>query len=428
MVQEDRAVVEGINRISVKGFKSLANESTIEIRPLTILAGTNSSGKSSIMQPILLMKQTLASSFDPGALLLNGPHARFTSVEQMLSHLNGKRVTDTFSVEVGTEDIDIKVFYYSNKKPGLRIERMEVVRKNSTKANTKSVISTDMTKEDVHNYSEYFRERDVDNWEVKRDFCFLRLIPSPYDVGFYFDFTNDFMASELNRLIHLPGLRGNPERTYTTTAVDELHNICRGTFEKYTASIIHEWQESGDTEKLLLLGQQMKLLGLTEQVKTKQINDTEVEVFVSRTLGATNEEDWVSIADVGLGVSQTLPVAVALLFAEPGQVVYIEQPEIHLHPRAQYNLAKLLAHAATRGVKVVIETHSSLLLRGLQTLVATVELDNDLVALHWFTRDEQGATVITSADLDEIGASGLQESARLFAGLSGIGQLCGDDR
>lgn len=242
-------------------------------------------------------------------------------------------------------------------------------------------------------------------WEVSRTFCFL-------EITFFINSNARFgygaapLAIEINRLIHLPGLRGNPQRTYATTAVDELHKICRDTFETYTASIIHDWQESNDTEKLLTLGQHMKLLGLADQVKTKQINDTEVEVFVSRTMNATDDEDWVSIADVGLGVSQTLPVAVALLFAEPGQLVYIEQPEIHLHPRAQYNLAKLLAQAAERGVKVVIETHSSLLLRGIQTLVATEELDNDLVALHWFTRNAKGETQINSADMDEIGAFG----------------------
>ena len=88
-------------------------------------------------------------------------------------------------------------------------------------------------------------------------------------------------------------------------------------------------------------------------------------------------EDLVSIADVGFGISQTLPVIVALLAAEPGQLVYIEQPEIHLHPRAQMAMAKILADAANRGVRVVAETHSSLLLLGIQSLVAEGKLSPD---------------------------------------------------
>src|SRR5438477_6762648 len=75
--------------LSVAGFKSIADEQTIEIRPLTLLAGSNSSGKSSIMQPLLLLKQTLEAPYDPGPLLLIGPHVRFTSSKQMLSRIPG---------------------------------------------------------------------------------------------------------------------------------------------------------------------------------------------------------------------------------------------------------------------------------------------------------------------------------------------------
>ena len=78
-------MAEGITRISVKGFKSIADECSIEVRPLTILAGANSSGKSSINAAILMMKQTLEATYDPGPLLLDGPNVRFTSADQFLS-------------------------------------------------------------------------------------------------------------------------------------------------------------------------------------------------------------------------------------------------------------------------------------------------------------------------------------------------------
>jgi predicted ATPase len=98
---------------------------------------------------------------------------------------------------------------------------------------------------------------------------------------------------------------------------------------------------------------------------------------------------------------------VALLVAREGQAVYIEQPEIHLHPRAQKQMAEVLADAARRGVKVIAETHSALLLRAVQTLVAKGELSREIVKLHWFSRDEKnGVTEVRSADLDENGAFG----------------------
>jgi len=150
----------------------------------------------------------------------------------------------------------------------------------------------------------------------------------------------------------------------------------------------------------------LKQLGLTQQIRARKLTETEIDLQVSR-LADGRADDMVSIADVGSGVSQTLPVLVALRAAEGGRLVYLEEPEIHLHPRAQTRLADILADAAKRGVRVVAETHSSLLLTAVQTLVAKGELDSKLVKLHWFQRDaETGNTYVTSADLDENGAFG----------------------
>jgi predicted ATPase len=147
-------------------------------------------------------------------------------------------------------------------------------------------------------------------------------------------------------------------------------------------------------------------LDLTQKIVARKVNETEIDLQVSR-LRDVNPDDMVSIADVGFGVSQILPVLVALRAADEGRLVYLEEPEIHLHPRAQAKLADILADAAKRGVRVVAETHSSLLLTAIQTLVAKGELDAKLVKLHWFQRDPKtGITQVCSANLDENGAFG----------------------
>ena len=149
-------------------------------------------------------------------------------------------------------------------------------------------------------------------------------------------------------------------------------------------------------------------MGLTWKVDTKQIDDTQIEIRVARVTnkGKSKSTDMVSIADVGFGLSQTLPVVVALLVAEPEQLVYLEQPEIHLHPRAQANLAQLLVDAANRGVRVVVETHSELLIRRVQSLIAEDKIAAEKVKLHWFSQDDNGFTKVTTAELDETGAFG----------------------
>src|SRR5579862_9180573 len=91
-------MADGITRIAVEGFKSIAKRQEIEIAPLTILAGANSSGKSSIMQPLLLLKQTLEAPYDPGPLLLDGPELHFTAASQFFSVRSTHSYADKFDV------------------------------------------------------------------------------------------------------------------------------------------------------------------------------------------------------------------------------------------------------------------------------------------------------------------------------------------
>jgi predicted ATPase len=108
-------------------------------------------------------------------------------------------------------------------------------------------------------------------------------------------------------------------------------------------------------------------------------------------------------------VSQALPVIVALRRAIPGQLVFIEQPELHLHPNAQIAMARVIVDAVRRGVRVVVETHSSLLLIGIQTAIAngSPELAAKEVLLHWFSRDlKTGDAQVSSHTLDSKGGFG----------------------
>jgi len=397
-------------KIAVRGYKSIVEEQSIEIRPLTILAGANSSGKSSIMQPLLLLKQTLDSQYDPlGALKLDGPNVLFTSADQLLS-----KGSDGFFVGWHIRSFKLGLHFVKSPEVGFDIERMDY----EDGPQDKATLHKDMNSEELksllsHSYlklplplelSQQLQFQGV----IKRSRCFLYVAllqagrrESEF-VGLFPD-AAVIAREQLLRLIHLPGLRGNPKRTYPVTGVGPTFT---GTFENYTASVIARWQTS-EKEKLAKLCRDLETLGLTWKVEARPINDAQVELQVGRLPRATRggARDLVNIADVGFGVSQALPVVVALNVAQPGQLVYIEQPEIHLHPRAQAAMAELLADAARRGVLVVAETHSSILIRKIQTLVAQGKLKPEIVKLHWFERKD-GVTTIRSADLDERGAFG----------------------
>ena len=390
--------VEGITKIAVSGFKSLAEECTIDIRPLTILAGANSSGKSSIMQPLLMLKQTLEAPYDPGPLLLDGPNVQFTSAEQFLSKLIGEERADRFQIQIETNEHSSVGTTFRKGQSGIELAEINIERKSFLHPE-RFTLYPEMPPEEIKSLADQGLIPKGFN-VVKRSRCFLGL--ESQDGHKSLDMTHDLAFNIVNS-IHLPGLRGNPERTDKLASMGPWYI---GRFENYVASIIHEWQETTD-ERLETLARDLHTFGLTWRVGTEKIGDIGIEIKVGRlTQDKTGETDMVSIADVGFGVSQVLPVLVALIVAESGQLVYIEQPEMYLHPRAQVALARVLAAAAKRGVHVVAETHSSLLLLAIQTLVAEGDLSPELVKLHWFTRDDNGATKIDTADLDEAGAYG----------------------
>jgi predicted ATPase len=401
---------KSISKIAVKGFKSIYDEIEIDIKPLTILSGANSSGKSSIMQPLLLLKQTLDAPADPGALKLDGANTAFTSTEQLFSRDKTNKNPE-FSIRIQlTNNHWVKTVFGKGPKPGLEVNETEYLFAGTPLRVTKKMKPAQL----VASIPESYRDMTKDSLKkVSRERCFL--FPE-----FFFETDDrqslwaevpsfairpqtDFVSS-ISSVIHLPGLRGNPQRYYPINSVDSSFV---GTIDFYTASIIHKWQTE-KSPKLKELINFLKQLGLSTKIKAKSIDDTRIEIQVSRRINGKSSDanDLVSIADVGFGVSQALPAIVAILVAEPGQLVYLEQPEIHLHPKAQRNMAVILAQAAKRNIKIVVETHSIILLREIQTIIAKGELSPKQVALHWFSRNDEGKTTVTTAELDEDGAYG----------------------
>lgn len=421
--------INKIKELSVAGYKSIYEEQKIRVAPLTILAGANSSGKSSFMQPFLLMKQTLESPYDAGVFLLDGENVTITDIDQMMTRLGTKNQLSEFSIsiivdngdrfsscyeKIETEGLNIKrqEFYFSSDKknytlfPKMRSNDIEKVFKYLM---GETVIG-DMTKNLPQNYSfQILMGRIFLTPQIQQNSSGEMLNNMLFAVNELVSLRHGIIQAKITltikNIIHLPGLRGNPERAYPKLAI---YKVFPGRFEVYTASIIHHWQSNKETEKIQELENSLQYLGLTSKIEVKQIYDTRIEIHVGRlpTAKKGRSKDMVNIADVGFGVSQTLPILVALIQAKPEHTVYIEQPETHLHPKAQYQLAELFAKAAKRGVRLIIETHSSLIIQGIQTLVAKGEFAPKDVALHWFSRDKSGATKIDSAELDENGAFG----------------------
>jgi hypothetical protein len=399
----------------VAGFKSAIDTVRVNFRDITILAGVNSAGKSTIMQPLLLIKQTIEKPFDPGALAIDGPLARFTNAEQFFSHGGSKDGTQKFSIKFEHGITNVKFNYGRSAAGGIDLTDISFGRgkKEYSWENGQALTKDHESIADalaLEGLSKGYLKHLPSKLSIGRDRVVLAVGEQLSGIGpsarthFFFFSPATNIADEVQNLIYLPGLRGNPERHYLISAGGPQYP---GNFNDYVASIIHLWTTTAD-DRLKRLENNLKHLGLTWRVTTRAVDDTRVEVRVGRLPAAARggARDTVNIADVGFGVSQTLPVLAALLAGTRNQIVFIEQPELHLHPRAQVALADIIIQAAEQGVRPVIETHSSLLILALQAAIAEGRIAPDRVSLNWFTRDSIGQTRVTEARIGEDGSYG----------------------
>lgn len=414
------AVLTGL---SVSGYKAAIEQTSIHVGALTLLAGANSSGKSSIMQPMLLLKQTLEATVDPGPLQIDGPNVYFTSAQrQMFSRRpDGTRVRGCrfgFTLSDGSSfSCDFSV---------MRSGRVGLSRMIFVLPDTPAFALADgMSREQILKALPAEIRAGIEDSEskvdesvrsqmrlsVRRTRCLLYL---QYGVAIdgesaQFAFSTNYLtptdalANVIIRCIHVPSFRSIEQRLYP---FNETGATFPGEFDSYVGSVLEHWQRA-EPEKLVALGRDLGRLGFATKITTTRSSDVDIDILVNLygRRRKIDKEPMVSVADVGFGVSQVLPVLVALRVATPHHLVYVEEPESHLHPRAQLVLAAIIAESVARGTRVIIETHSSLLLLGIQAALARGELDSGGVQLYWFTRTAKG-THVTRAVVGSDGSYG----------------------
>ena len=407
----------------------------LHVCPLTILAGANSGGKSSAIKPLLLLRQTLDNTTDPGPLQIWGPNVQFERISQLLTKLSTTTSMDTITIDLDMTNghLHLELSRISDFRIGIKkaeynlsyelpswAHRLELdPRMTSVEIDMQL---PDYTRTHVSNLtttlkptqSKSGRESDAPssflsdpNWSVRQERCFPHIAySSPAMDYFKIDLSSHPSANfskALKSILHVSSERKIGGRIHQALEVQTVETGLPGLFELYTASIIENWQQSHDI-RLDLLKDSLRELELTTDIFAFRRGDAALELYVGRP--QSTEPTVVSLADVGLGVSHALPVLVALEFAMPGQLVYVEHPESHLHPRAARGLARALVRAARRGVRVVAETHSSILLLHIQTQVAHGEIDPEKVGLHWFALDHEGFTNIKFVQPDSHGRTG----------------------
>ena len=347
-----------INNIKVKNFKSLKNIS-LEMSNLNLFTGMNGMGKSSLIQVLLLLRQ----SHTKNKLFLNGDLIEIGSVKDALCD---SRDTDNMNFELKYENSDFKLnFDYKNKTDDFFISKNKINHKNSSlfKENKFQYLNAERLSPKRYNQTNFDK---INNKQLGKH--------GEYAIHYLFqNQKNNISISEIAKHIH-----------YTYQDTDKLKN------DNSLISQLEAWlsEISPDIVAKPEWYKELNLVSSFFSYKQKNRPDT-------NSYKATN---------IGFGISYVLPVVLAILIAEKDDIVIIENPEAHLHPKGQTVLGELMSIAAQNGVQLFIETHSDHIFDGIRIATKQGKIQPEKVNVLFFDRDKkEHITIIEKIEIDKNG-------------------------
>lgn len=413
-----------LTKIRIKNFKCLQDTGELDIRPLTLLVGPNSSGKSSLLQMLLMLRQTVASTDMDNALAANdgwvqmgaypefvykGDYRRDLSVDLEFTEPTLPAVGDK-ERRLTPKTLQIRsTFTYNRKTTQIRLRQSEVRladefskqigrQENGIKyfavcEYRKNGERKEWRREDVRPVKFYDFRVVLKRGEKPRDLA--RALPPPD----FFDLSL-IVETEFLNLFYLGPLREFPRRVYVTSG-QAPHDV--GTRGERAVDVL--WFAHRSKGKSIRKIEQevrtwFKAFDFANDIRLDPVgrgNYYRVVIIDPATQTETN------LADIGFGASQTLPIIIESFYAPLGSVILIEQPEIHLHPKAQTVLGDLFIRAASEANRAfIVETHSEHILARLRRRIAEKQLSTDKVAIYYFQPTPEG-THIQPVTLNEQG-------------------------
>ena len=336
-----------LTRIELRHFKCFTLLK-LPLRPLTLLSGANASGKSSVMQALVLLHQTMREHEWSSRLMLNGEAIRLGTVADVIDQVHGRR-----SVGIGLLDGEMA---YRWEFTGERAEMSMAVTSAS------------------------FNGFEGDDPAMLRHLL-------PWSQGD--EAQAGSLPARLCNLTYLTAERMGPRETYPLK--DRQHASVVGPRGEHAVSVLYSGRDERVMDSLVIRDAPPTLLRQVEARMSSVFAGCELTVEKVRqadavTLGLRTSKsmDFHRPAHTGFGLTQVLPMVVAALSASEESVLLVENPEVHLHPAGQAAMGEFLTEVAAAGVQVIVETHSDHVLNGIRRAVKNGTLVPDDAALHFF--------------------------------------------
>jgi predicted ATPase len=353
-----------ITRLKIANFKSHKN-TELNTGNLTVLTGINSSGKSSILQSLLLLRQSFKKGRLSEGLDLNKPFCEIGfGADALFRHATDNHI---ISFELEGENKEIWDFKFNVEDRFDATFLPAVDRKN-----------TDLQKSSLSVlFSNDFQYISSSRWA---------------NINSY---PPDNYAVETERQLSLENGQGELAAHFLNYFGENKN------FEIKDNSILHP--NSSNPKLLEQVIEWEREISPRIGIKSyKKTDGFEIE-YEYKGGGDNSPLQNLKTKNVGFGISYSLPVVVALLSARKGALLIVENPEAHLHPRGQAKLTQLMALVAQSGVQIFVETHSDHIFNGIRKAILQKRIDKKKVKVHFFELDEENISYNTEIQFSDNG-------------------------
>ncbi|MCD4784089.1 MAG: DUF3696 domain-containing protein [Candidatus Eremiobacteraeota bacterium] len=390
-----------LKRIRIERFKCF-KDVTIHLNKLSILAGANGTGKSSAIQPLVLMMQTIRKNRYSKDIIFNGEALELGSYEEIVNQFSRRLegIEFTFFSDETTD--------YNDE---LRIELQ--IDENPQNEFLGRIFQVEISDSDDPDIS-------GNNMVFKQDSKFLNLFPIEDK------FNNDNLINlylrvmkffDMTKIHYLSAERLGPRETYPGTYFEEHPWV--GYKGEFTAQYLERFASKKVNEKFIKYAEEktlnskrisnilrrqvenwMKYIISGEGINFEKIKGTNL---LKLSYKPSKKLDYFRPSNSAFGFSYTLPIIVACLGANEGDILIIENPEAHLHPLSQSRMGEFLALTASTGVQVIVETHSDHILNGARKSVFQGVLEPVDVEISFFRLNEEGFSEVIRPKIDKHG-------------------------
>ena len=425
-----------LRRIGLSNFKCW-KELDIELAPITLLFGVNSSGKTAILQSLLMLKQTVASR-DPGQHLNFGGGPRdYVDLGSYRDLVLGHKENLPIGMSLAWDTKAYSVFrlqrgfIYPRRGPAITLEhsvawrwendvvvdhlgynacgdekfncfiRLDRLKPENYRVDHSESLQTMYAFIDEDSLTEEINPASISDSPMN---CYL--LPLNIRLG---DISAGNRSCEpqfavafdslMDEIRYLGPLRQYPQRFYLWTGERKTEVAEADGADTFAALVSSERNDSALKHEV---AKWLRELDLIQDLTIKAVGNPGRFYEVVVKTGDVES----SLMDVGFGVSQVLPVITMLMSAPEKSIILLEQPELHLHPNAQAALADLMLEVAeTRNLQLIVESHSEHIVRRLQRRIA--EADSEFakpenIKMYYCQPGEGGAT-IDEVDVDRFG-------------------------